>query len=406
MNHEKWDDDKIEQLLDNVPKIHDHRSKDDVLQRLKDEVDIEELPLIKKTKAKKLYWVPVLISVAALCLLAIVIPSMMKQMSSSDSAEQSAPIESSMLKDSKEGISEPTNIEESSINILSTEAENIKTAVYPEDVEDKTVFKLGLASDQADSVPVTVLIPKEKIKEDFGDAEPTGVELYNEYAPQINEAAIGFADYHPYEGEISEQDDQVIHTLPPSQSYDMSSASYATYNASLVDTFGSNYDEVAFQNEAGDAYEFSQVGEPSKPLELKNEQTQYDYFKYTQTDGSQYLVPNFRETFATVEEAIRAMKNETNDIYQSVILPNIDFEVTTEGDVVTIKFTQQVDLMSYDQAQAMQMIEGILLTAASFNKQVQFSNIVQTDWQGFNFTTPLPIPIGANEIDYTTLFSN
>ncbi|RTQ90060.1 GerMN domain-containing protein [Lysinibacillus telephonicus] len=401
MSHEKWDDDKIEQLLSNAPKIHDHRSKDDVLQRLKDE-GVDELLLNKKTKTKKFYWVPILISVAALCLLAIVIPSMTgQQMESSNSGEESKTIESTeKLEDSAEEFSESSDVQRSSLNVFSTEAVDLKTAVYPEDIEGKTVFKLGLSSDAADSIPVTVLIPNEKIEEDFDNTKPTGVQLYNQYAPLFNEEAIGFVDYHPYVGEITEQNNQVVHTLPNSQSYDIASAAYSLYNASLVDTFSYYYDEIAFFNEEGAPFEFSQVGEPSTPLEMKNEQTQYNYFEYTQPDGSQYLAPNFRATFATVEEAINAMKDETNDVYQSVILPNIDYEVRVEGDIATVNFTQQLDLMAFDQVQAMQMIEGILLTASSFNMQVQFENVLQTEWQGFDLTNPLPMPVGANEIDY------
>ena len=52
----------------------------------------------------------------------------------------------------------------------------------------------------------------------------------------------------------------------------------------------------------------------------------------------------------------------------------------------------------------MYMIEGMLLTAASFDKQVRFENIVQNDWQGFNFTQPLPMPIGANELPLDLLY--
>ncbi|MFP5303931.1 hypothetical protein R2R70_22390, partial [Cobetia sp. SIMBA_158] len=80
--------------------------------------------------------------------------------------------------------------------------------------EGKTIFQLGLASDAADSVPVTVLIPNERIIKDFGKNKPTGVELYNYYAPLFDESAIGFSEYHPYVGKITEQNQQVVHTLP------------------------------------------------------------------------------------------------------------------------------------------------------------------------------------------------
>ncbi len=44
------------------------------------------------------------------------------------------------------------------------------------------------------------------------------------------------------------------------------------------------------------------------------------------------------------------------------------------------------------------MIEGILLTAASFDMEVKFENVVQTNWGGFDFTNPLPIPVGPNKL--------
>ena len=50
-----------------------------------------------------------------------------------------------------------------------------------------------------------------------------------------------------------------------------------------------------------------------------------------------------------------------------------------------------------DPKKALQMIEGILLTGASFGIQMQFENVVQVDWNGFNFTQPLPIPVGPNQ---------
>ena len=47
---------------------------------------------------------------------------------------------------------------------------------------------------------------------------------------------------------------------------------------------------------------------------------------------------------------------------------------------------------------AMQMIEGMLLTAASFGEQLQFENVVQEEWNGFNFSQPLPVPVGSNPL--------
>ncbi|MFC7685160.1 hypothetical protein [Ureibacillus sp. GCM10028918] len=418
MNHDKWEDGKIEDLLGKVPKIHDQRSKEDVFKRLKEDGLFDEEPLRTNTNTntntntqkpkqrKKLTWVPIAVSIAAVLLLAILVPSFMNLPSSSDSAEESAVTSESsdmsgMQKEMK--ITESTT-EESAMSMMNTEGGDLRTAAYPEEIEGKTVFKLGLASDAADSLPITVLIPDDIIQKDFGNVTPTGVELYNRYAPLFNESAIGFTEYHPYAGTITELGDGVIHTLPHDQQYDMASGTLTTYFASLIDTFSYSYDEVALLNEEGSAFVFSEVGEPSTPIALNSETTQYNYFRHTQSDGTTYLAPNFREAFSAVDEAIIAMKEETNDIYKSVILPGIDYEVTVENQLVTVRFTEEVDLDSFDGVQAMQMIEGILLTAASFDMNVQFENVVQTEWQGFDFSTVLPKPIGANEISYWTVY--
>ncbi|SOB94220.1 hypothetical protein SAMN05880501_101786 [Ureibacillus xyleni] len=397
MSHEKWDDDKIEQLLSNVPKIHDHRSKDDVLQRLEDEgvFDDEETNIIKK---KKLNWIPFTISAAAIILFAVLVPSFMKELNqTSEVSEESLKIESTEdISKSEEEASELMD----NRAMMTMDAVNLSTAVYPDELEGKTIFQLGLASDAADSVPVTVLIPNERIMEDFGKIKPTGVDLYNKYASLFNESAIGFAEYHPYVGEITEQKQQVVHTLPNNPPYDAGSAGPAMYEASLADSFGYYYEEAVLLDETGAPFVFSEVGMPSKALQLKQ---QYNYFRHTQADGSEYLTPNFRLTFGTVEEAILGMKEENNDIYQSVIIDGADFDLSVSGDIVIVTFTEQLDLMNYDQQDAMQMIEGILLTAANFNMQVQFNNLVQSEWQGFNFTQPLPMPVAANEISYDTV---
>ncbi|QCR32093.1 hypothetical protein [Lysinibacillus sp. SGAir0095] len=410
MSHDKWEDKKIEDLLEKVPKIHDQRSKQDVFNRLKEDGLFDDEPLSTNNhntgQSRKFKWVPIAVSIAAVFLLAILIPSFINQYSSTDSVEESASTEVSEARDMEQEMkSSESSAEESSADmaIFNAESGDLRTAVYPEELVGNTVFKLGLASDAADSLPVTVLIPNDRIQQDFGDITPTGVELYNHYAPLFMESAIGFSEYHPYAGTITELGDQVIHTLPNDQPYDIAPASLTTYFATLIDTFGDSYEEAALLNQEGSAFEFSEVGEPSTPIALVGESTQYNYFRHTQTDGTTYLAPNFREAFSTVEEAITAMKEETNDIYQSVILPNIDFEITAKGQIATVRFTEEIDLDAFDQVQAMQMIEGILLTAANFDMQVQFENIVQTEWQGFSFTEPLPMPVGANEVSYWTV---
>jgi len=403
MSHDKWDDDKIEDLLGKVPKIHDQRSKEEVINRIKKDGLLDDEPLStapKRTKKRKVNWIPIVVSIAALFLLAILVPSFINQ----DSSEESADLKATEIMDSQQmDISESTN-EESETSILKADVTDIRTAVYAEELEGNTLFRLGLASDAADSLPISVLIPNERIQQDFGDATPTVVELYNFYAPLFNESAIEFTEYHPYAGTIAESGTQVMHTLPSDQPYDTGSAGMMTYFATLMDTFrDSSYEEAAVLDEEGSPFVFSEIGEPTEPIALNGEPTQFNYFRHTQADGTTYLAPNNRQTYTTVEEAISGMKEQTNDIYESVILPNVDFEVTAENQQVTVTFNEELNLESFDQAEAMQMIEGILLTAANFDMSVQFENVLQSEWGGFDFTAALPMPVGANEIPYSTV---
>jgi hypothetical protein len=59
-----------------------------------------------------------------------------------------------------------------------------------------------------------------------------------------------------------------------------------------------------------------------------------------------------------------------------------------------------LDLLSMSEIEAHQLIDGIVLTAASFDRQIQFENILQTEWNGFNLNEPLPIPVGPNVMPF------
>lgn len=50
MSHDKWEDKNIEDMLSKVPKIHDQRSKEDVLNRLKEDGQLDDEPLSTNTQ--------------------------------------------------------------------------------------------------------------------------------------------------------------------------------------------------------------------------------------------------------------------------------------------------------------------------------------------------------------------
>ena len=87
-------------------------------------------------------------------------------------------------------------------------------------------------------------------------------------------------------------------------------------------------------------------------------------------------------------------------IFKPVIPSAIDFEVETDAKFTTIKFARPLNLDAMEPEKAMQMVEGMLLTAANFDEQLQFENVIQENWNGFNFNQPLPVPVGSNPLPF------
>jgi hypothetical protein len=404
----KWNDEKIQKLLNDLPDIQDTRSKEDVLSRLKQDSRMQNPTKQKPKRKTRRNLIPTFVAAAVLLVLMLLIPSMLKNNSSNDKA--STMIMSDESKDMKvfnkddsaiDGESEEmAESEMDQGNELSNGLENtLHSAVYPNDAAGYTVFRLGLASEAAASIPVTFLIPDGQIEEDFGDVEPSSLDLYMKYAGQIDEEALGFYDYHPYKGTFSVDGDVLVHTLPSEHGYDMASGIITTYLGTLQDTFF-GFKEIRFENEDGTPVEFDQVGEPSKPMKLNSGVNQFNYYLFKQSDGKEYLSSNFSYSYENLETALGEMEINPNDIYSSIIPANVKFKVVENKKVTVVKFKDTLDLLSMSETEAHQLIDGIVLTAASFDRQIQFENILQTEWNGFNLNEPLPIPVGPNVMPF------
>lgn len=399
MTDKKWDDRKIEDLLGKIPDVKDNRSKSDILVRLKQDERLQKTQ--RKPYAK---WIPAFVAIAALLLLSVLVTPLLQNDGKSDlsisadkkmSTEKESTQARTMDRDTSSNESETMNEDASIASFSNEEALALHYAVYPSEVNEFTVWHLGLAGDAAESVPVSFLIPNAQIKEDFGNIEPTSLELYGEYAERIDEAALGFAEYHPYKGDFKVVGKSIVHQLPSGHGYDEGSASIELFTHSLQDTFY-GFDEMIFENDDGTALEFDQVGKPSKSLPLPSGKSHHNYYLFEQNNSMQYLTSNFGKTYETLAIAIEDMKNKPNDSYTSVIPEGINYEFVQNDNYSIIKFKEQLDLDALEPAKAMQLIEGLLLTGASFGEQLSFENVKQEEWNGFDFSKPLPMPLGAN----------
>lgn len=139
-------------------------------------------------------------SVAAVFVLTLIAGSMFvnnndspKDQATPDSATFSSMPENRATKE----IESSDNVMDSSIVAEHTRMMSLRTSVYEEDLTDAVVFRIGLAGGKAaESVPMTYIIPNERVVADFGKEKPTSLQMYEKYAPQIDEEAMGFTNYH------------------------------------------------------------------------------------------------------------------------------------------------------------------------------------------------------------------
>ncbi|MFC6038490.1 hypothetical protein ACFPYN_03375 [Paenisporosarcina macmurdoensis] len=416
MSNNKWSEQEIDQLLSQVPKLQDTRSKDEVLKRLQ-----QDPRLAEDTQKKRKIWIPPAVAVAALITLTLLGATLINQPNSQlqNAFDSSSESKSSAEMDSvtsEEAITEEATDESSDGSVTfnseseeqttesemakSTEApvESVLTSAYLSDVENHTVFKIGLVSQDALVVPVTFLIPNDQIQQDFGNQTPNTLQLYEQYAADINEEELGFTDYHPYKGTFEMDQEQLVHRLPQEHDYDLASAALYVYDLSLQFTF-EGFTQINHQNEDGSQAEFDQVGQKT-PTVLTNGLYKTAVYPYTDPTGQVYMVPSLNEPFNTVSEALAALKTSPNDFFTNVVPRSVSYTVEEIQGVSHIKFSEPLELDSLSQEQTAQMIESFVLTGATFDVQIQLDNIVEEQWNGINLTQPIEQPVGLNKYSW------
>lgn len=388
MPNNKWTDDSIEDLLKDFPAIKDHRPKEEVYNRLVQKEKVQKRP-------KK--WLPLLAAALAFITFGILVAAIVTQ-NGIDSAQNPRSLNEEAQEPSsaaQDGTVEETEklpqAEEAGGFTTAQVDEPSRTAVYEELIGDQTLMTIGL-TENAFVVPVSFLVPAEQIDAVFGNSAPSSLELYQEFADDIDETQLGFDEYHPYVGTFEETDTGVRHLLPSDHAYDLASASIGVYFNTLAATFP-DAAQIEVANEDGSPAEFTEIG-PVEPVlpEPKN----LAYYSYPAPNGEVYLVPGYDMPFDEASEAIEALAESPNDFYQATIPVNMEFEITETKGVVQVEFKEAVDLESLDRQEAVRMIESLVLTAAAFDKELAVTGVQPENWNSFDFSQPLPIPLAPN----------
>lgn len=399
MADNEWDEDRIEQLLREFPKIEDHRPKEEVHKRLK-----KTTAPVKKPKK----WLPAAVAAAAFLTLAVLLGSLLGRESGFEMAgmggnEESAAVEEEAVMESTEPAEEAAEGEavteeaaggeESTMESaeLAPSPEGMRTAVYADDMDGHALLPLGL-TENAFVVPVSVLIPLELLPE--GMAAEQAADLYNAFAAGVDEESLGFDEYHPFPGTIVSQDDSVFHELPAEHDFGLSSATASVYITSLQETFP-NAEEIAVVTEGGEQAEFDPFG-PVEPVQGGTEST--PYYVFTTADGHSYLAPDYGANYASAAEALLALQTSPNDLLASPVPDGLTYTVQEEAGVAVVAFTEPLDLTVYDDNAISRLLESLALTAGTFGVEVLLENTEQMEWMGYDLSRPLDQPLAPNKI--------
>ncbi|WP_064090989.1 hypothetical protein [Rossellomorea aquimaris] len=397
MKQSDWKDREIEDLIRKLPKVKDNQSPEYLYSKIK----------VRKQKSFTVLrrFIPTFALIAALFIIVLLSPSILNQSndsssganktadhSSEDRAEE-AEMSKSLYSDAKDTTSaNDTQLSMSEEQPVMTPQAPDRLSLFQEDLTGKEYYTFGLISKDAIPVPVTVVTNKEP--------SFTSLEQFEKMSKNLPQAEWGMDEYLPFKGEFREGDseNEVVFTIAENHSYSGSSAiEYAFYHSLLYSFRYKDVTKIQIVNKDGSVPQFSTMGELST-IDLTNT-IHSPYYLYTPNGKDRYLVQDNIDR-GNVSEAINAMKNPDSSLFQTVIPENINMSITESNEYVTIEFQEELNMNSLDAQSALEMIEGLLLTAKSSGyNQVLFENIKEKTWNGFNFEGPITAPVSPNVKD-------
>lgn len=372
-----------------MPTIKDHRSKEVVLARLKEDERLQKSSKYKKKKK----WLPAFVAIASIFILSLLVPALLRGNEVQIESARDASAVSTLEKDASLGNVEneseiylSEDVDESPLEVESRIVKFESHILLEDELGEMRTLQVGLVSDGV-VIPVTFLITAERILADFSEEEPSAVQLYNEYAATIPEEKLGFDNYHPYKGEIMEVDDVVIHEVLDGDNYDQ------VYLSSLQATFGGTSEHQMVEAQI----EFSK---PTDSIKLSQSIPPVTYYKYAMPDGQVYLVPHYGDNKNdTVKKALLRMKVSQNNNVELLVPENVQYEVDLDEGTAVIRFKELLDLSQMHHEDAMAMIEGFIVTAYHYQSTVRLENVLQKSLGKYDLESILPKSVAVNPLN-------
>lgn len=407
--HRKTDDEQMEKLFNQLPKMTDERSAEEIYANIQHKAET--------SSKRRINWMPSVALIAAILLFAIISPFMFQKMDSVNNSAFDAP------KD--RGGSMEMYGDDSSADIT-VEEESFNITEYKESNENES-FDIQTTSDFPNYVVTTVSQPDEYVitlavsAELEGTDDPltlplsfvvpqnnrTYIEAFNELRQQL-ENLIDLPSFGLMntmlndnitfsQGTATDGNDRVIMEMNAGhRAY--SSTQMTAFFQEVQETFRwHNFTEVEYLNEGKAGVE---IGNDVKEFDSINAFKQKAYFKFQRNDVSKSLLVASKEEFTSMEKAVEAMSQLPNINYVFPSIPasmRVD-EVIYDEEMVTISFDNGLALENTEEHST--ALQALMLTARDFGfKQIQF-NYPNADMIGsIRLNVPLSVPLAANPMN-------
>jgi hypothetical protein len=380
----EWSDKQLEELLRQMPKIHDNRNPRDIYQNLS----------IKKRK-RPAWLIPGFAAAAALLLFFLLVPKMLngtqnsldsaKQEESSSEAKMSQSDDHSSLlmkkEDSKSGSEPEMRITE--IN---------KNALYDDEVGDGTVITYWIPDSQAQNlVPISIVVAPDNNK--------NWLTIFTESMELLNEEEWGLADYYPLNAkfELDETKNTVIVDVPKNHPYGQGSTAEINFITTLKNNIASNsnVNKILLKTDGQPGVELGNYG-VLEEIEVKPEGKHAYYFYKPDGMDTTYLVPS-TDTYQDINAALEAMKTDQQEqALKASLIPSFPIkDVTAKENKLIITLDENAAMENSQET--VNSYEAILLTAKEFG--IDTITIVNAPIQllgPFDLTKEMKVPLAPN----------
>jgi hypothetical protein len=386
MKKSEWSDHEIEQLLQEMPKVKDHRDPRDIYQSLS----------LKAKKRKAPVWiVPSVASLAAVLLLFILAPQVWQGISQDSASKQET---NEAFDDSNNGMAKMAPDNSSNTGIADHKQEMAimaapsETAIYEEDIMEQEVITFSVPDQNAQIlVPVSVLVPKEN---------KTWLELYQSQSEKLTEVQWGLSDYFPLNATLSMVNEQTLNVdVPADHIYGNGSANETLFIGTLEETMvhHENLQKITFSTNGNPGIMLGNYGERSELMKPETKKRSYYLFN-PNNQNSPFLVPGI-DVYTDIESAFESMRvgNETYGLAPSIPSEFV-FEINESSEEELILNISGNEKLT-EEPKYIYCIEAILLTAKEFGyNSVKFENSPIPQIGRFNMENEIKVPVAPNKV--------